>query len=513
MLYEDRTKMVIVESVLRLRDKLQKLDNAKVARIRQLLDNTNPPNLPQDMSGDLQTEYRGEWIGVGLARVIVNKLQSAMYGRTLSHVIEGQEKNEQLIKIMGAWRRAAPGIYSKCVSFGYSVTRFFPDKRKGVIYGSYAPDEVTPIFDSATEDLDPKGLIYHYKMDIESFPLPVPQGVKEILVVERITVHNRDRITGEIVNPGQRLRWYSFDASKWHEWKYSDDDMGLNPYGDHLGAVVWRNDDSLDGPWGMSDVLPVDTILQAISGTCTDLKLLLKWNVWPTRYSTSPGFADLPYGWRQSLELVTDGSGNSPTVGQIEMDPSSLESGMKFLKLLLQLMHEQTSVPAIAMGDLEGLGNLSSGRALEVVMLPLSDLTLRRQKLQEYQEQQAVYEILAVLAHAAAERKEKDILGIMTVKYEGMTFPYAYDIPVSVSFGQLGLSASSEDTVAYYTGLYASGLKSLYECTKGLNPEWDEEQVLKEMDRIKASTDSREGTVVDDARAARIQNLITDTEQ
>ena len=96
----------------------------------------------------------------------------------------------------------------------------------------------------------------------------------------------------------------------------------------------------------------------------------------------------------------------------------------------------------------------------------------------------------------------------MTVKYEGDTFPYAYDIPVSVSFGQLGLSASAEDTTAYFTGLYAAQLKSLYECVKGLNPEWDEEQVLKEMDRIKASTDSREGTVVDDARSARVQAII-----
>jgi hypothetical protein len=208
-------------------------------------------------------------------------------------------------------------------------------------------------------------------------------------------------------------------------------------------------------------------------------------------------------------ELQPDGTGSTPTVDRLDWDPAALEGGMRFLRLLLQMVHETTSVPAIAMGDLEGLGNLSSGRALEVVMMPLSDLTSRREKLQEYQEQQAIHEMMAVYAHAQAPKNE---LGVMSVKYGGMTYPDTFSLEITVTFGQLGLAGSSEDTIAYYTGLYQAGLMSLEECLKGLHPNWSEKEILEELDRLKASTDSAEGTVVDEGRAARIQQMVEGTE-
>jgi len=508
MLFTDQTKQAVIESVLRLKARLEALTIQDVTDVRMLCANTTAPVLPNDMTDDLQIEYRQEFIPLGLASVIVSNLQSAMYGRTVSCVIEEQEKNEQLQNIIDNWRMAAPSIYNRCLKFGYTVTRFYPDFRRGVVHGSYDPDEVTPILDPETESIDPIGLIYHYKVPAESVPFTAPANAKEALIVERITVNKRNRLTGEIEEQGVRERWLSFDGgSKWQPWPYSEDDNGLNPYGDHLGAVLWRNDVS-DEPLGTSDILPLRGLFAAISGTCTDLKLLLKWNVWPTTWSNSPGFADLPYGWRQSYELASDGSGNAPSVGMIEMNPASLESGMKFLKLLLAMMHETSSVPAVAMGNLDGIGNLSSGRALEVVMMSLRDLTLRRQKLQEYQEERATREMMVVLAHAQAETKGKDEFGIMTETIDGITYPNAYQIPISIEFGQLGLSANSDDQVSYYTGLYAAGLYSLMECLKGLHPTWDDTQLTDEYDRIKAETDSREGTVVDDGRAQRIANMI-----
>ncbi len=510
MLYEDLTKTAVIESVLRLRQELEQLSLQDIATIRRLCDNTNAPRLPVDMSNDLKSEYRLEWIRLGMASVIVSSLQSAMYGRTILYEVEGQEKNAVLNKVLDNWTRSAPSIYNRALKYGYTVTRFYPDFRRGVVHGSYDPDEVTPIFDPETEDINPLGLIYHYKVPVGSVPFPAPSNVPEALIVERITVNTRDRLTGEIVENGQgtRQRWYSFDGGgSWHEWLYYEGDEGLNPYGDHLGAVLWRNDMS-NSIYGTSDILPIKDLLQAVSVTCTDLKLLLKWNVWPTLYSSSQGFADLPYGWRQSYELTPDGSGGSPTVGQIEMNPSSLESGMRFLKLLLSMMHETSSVPAIAMGNLDGIGNLSSGRALEVVMMPLTNLTLRREKLQEYQEEQAVREMIAVYAHSKVETGNKDEMAIMTADVDGIKYPNAYEIDISVEFGQIGLAANGEDLTNYYVTLYSAGLISLIECIKGLHPAWDETQALEELDRIKASSDSREGTVVDDGRAARIQAMI-----
>ena len=141
-------------------------------------------------------------------------------------------------------------------------------------------------------------------------------------------------------------------------------------------------------------------------------------------------------------------------------------------------------------------------------MMSLRDLTLRRQKLQEYQEEQAMREMLAVLSHALVETKQKDEMGIMTVDIDGMKYPDAYEIPISIEFGQLGLSANGDDQVSYFAGLYGAGLYSLMECLKGLHPSWDEKQIIEEYDRIKGESDSREGTVVDDSRAARIQAMI-----
>lgn len=523
MLFEDMTKAAVAESVLRLRNAAAKeYDDSSdvmldVDIVRRLMKNTTPPRIPAEMSWDLQSEYRDEWIPLALARAIVNKLQSAMYGRGVEYEIKGQEKNVIIAGILDNWRRAAPDIYCHALEFGYCVIRFYPDKRKGLVYGVYDPDEVTPIFDPETEDLDPIALIYRYKVPIDTVPIAKAKNVQEAIVLEHITRHKRDRVTGDILIPGMRKRWFSIDNIKWREWPYSENETWLNPYGDHLGAVIWRNDSSVNGPWGMSDVLPVYDLLQAVSHTCTDLKLLLKWNLWPPIYSDSPGFADLPYSWRQMWELRAGDGGGAATVDRLDWDPAALTGGMDYLKLLLQMVYETTSVPAIAMGNMDGIGNLSSGRALEVVMMPLTDLTMRREKLQEWQEQQAVIEMLAVYAHAMVERtggkRSADELKIMTVEYMGEHYPDAYQMEVTVSFGQIGLAGSSEDTVAYYTGLYASGLMSLIECLRGLHPSWTEKELLDEHDRIKASADSGEGTVVDEGRAARIQQMIDGTTQ
>ena len=505
-MFEGRTEEAVVRSIMALRDQLQKQSVSEIARIRRLISNTEKAKHPDSMSWELRKEYDLEWTPFAMARIIIQKIRDAMYGRSIEHEIKGQEKNQLIADLLESWTRCAPGIYMRACSYGYTVTRFWPDWRRGLTWGNYDPDEVTPIFDQETEDLDPLGLIYHYGVDPASFPLPVATDAREVRIVEHITRHNRDRVTGEIQEPGQRRRWY-YMKGVWHRWLYFDGDEGLNPYGDHLGAILWRNDDSLNGPWGESDILPVADLLDALSHTNTDLKLLLKWNLWPPMYSDSPGFADLPYSWRQMIELSGDG-GRTPTIGRLEWEASSLKAGMDYLRLLLQLLHETTSVPAIAMGDLSGLGELSSGRALEVVMMPLSDLIKRRQKLQEWQEEEAVKEMLAVWSHAQAELGKGDELKLMTVEYNGIRYPFAFDLPVSVSFGDLGLARSAQDTQEYYTTLYGAGLVSLAESVQNIHPEWTEKQVLEELDRIKAGSEPREGNVVDDARAERIRGLM-----
>lgn len=510
MLLEDKAAAVYAEGVLRLRDEQQQAKLNDVRRAREIYANDTPPYLPRTMPDQLQVEYRAEWTPPAIAKVCVDKIMSAMYGRTIQRTVDPNVKRpeaEQLLvdKLLEVWDRSTARAYTRCLIHGSVVIRFFPDHRVGTIMGLYDPDEATPLYDPTTEDLEPYGIIYHYKIPASSFPFQTK--ATEVVILEYITVHKRDPVTGAILSAGQRLRWWSNERSKWTPWPYFEGDTGLNPYGDHLGAVVWRNDD-ISGPSGVSEILPIYDLLMAASHTTTDLKLLLKWNLWPIMASNSPGFSDVPYSWRQNIELTPDGNGNKGEITRLDWNPQSLTGGMEFLRLLLQLVNESTAVPAIAMGDLTDIGNLSSGRALEIVMMPLTDLTNRRQKLQAWQEEQAIREMLVVWTHMQYESGKGDMYGLMSVEYGGMIYPHAYMLPVNVTFGPLQLARSTEDLIAYTTQLYGAGLASLDYCIRTIHPDWTDEQVLIELDRVKGESTPREGNVVDEGRTARIQALI-----
>jgi hypothetical protein len=508
MLLDNKAAAIVAESVLRLRDEQNKAKVRDVMRARLLYANATPPTLPGSMSDKMQTEYRLEWSPPAIAKCCVDKIMAAMYGRIVQRKV-GETKQPEDVqysvdKLLEAWDRNTARAYTRCLIHGHVVIRFFPDHRTGTVIGLYDPDEATPLYDPTTEDLSPYGIVYHYRIPASSFPLPVK--ALEVSILEYITTHKRDAVTGDILEAGQRKRWYSTSGT-WTEWPYYDGDLGLNPYGDHLGAVVWRNDDVV-GPDGESEILPIHDLLLSISHTATDLKLLLKWNVFPILASNSPGFANMPYGWRMNIELQPDGSGNKGEITRVDFSPGSLESGMNFLRLLLQLVNESTSVPAIAMGDLSDIGNLSSGRALEIVMMPLTDLTNRRQKLQAWQEEEALREMLVVWGHMMYESKKGDPFDLMTVEYEGRAYPFAHMLPISVTFGPLGLARSTEDLIAYVTQLYGGSLASLDHCVRTLHPDWTDDQVIQEIDRIKGDTQPREGNVVDEGRTARIQAMI-----
>ena len=513
MLLDDKTAGVVAESVLRLRDEQNENRDIDAHRAREIYANKTAPILPLSMSDKLRQEYQIEWTPPAIAKCCVDKIMAAMYGRIVQREVgekaeAGAELTDDQItvnKLLESWDRSTARAYTRCLIHGHVVIRFFPDHRTGTVMGLYDPDEATPLYDPTTEDLTPYGIVYHYSTPSTGFPIPVRPG--DVHILEYITAHKRDAVTGEILSAGKRLRWYSLDKDTWHPWPYFAGDAGLNPYGDHLGAVVWRNDD-VEGADGTSEVLPIYNLLMALAHTTTDLKLLLKWNVFPILASNSPGFSDVPYSWRQNIELEPDAASNKGEITRVDWNPNSLTAGMDFLRLLLQLTNESTCVPAIAMGDLSDIGNLSSGRALEIVMMPLTDLTNRRQKLQAWQEEQAIREMLVVWSHMLYENKKGDPFKLMTETYEGNAYPSAFMLPINVTFGPLGLARSTEDLVNYTTQLYGAGLASLDYCLRTIHPDWTDDQIIEELDRVKGESQPREGNVVDEGRTARIQAMI-----
>ena len=161
-------------------------------------------------------------------------------------------------------------------------------------------------------------------------------------------------------------------------------------------------------------------------------------------------------------------------------------------------------MPEVAVGDLEHIGSLSSGRAYEVAMSPLLDLIAVRQVIYTQQELEIMELSIAGLAHV-------DRLKEYTITQFGISnMPDMKKIQdvmkgASIEFAPVKVARDELTDAQVHSMRISSGYESEEQAIRSTHPEWSDERVLGELKKSGAD----EVAKVDAEVALRSQNIST----
>ncbi len=270
---------------------------------------------------------------------------------------------------------------------------------------------------------------------------------------------------------------------------------GINPLGDYLGAVYWRGLDHPFESWGKSDILPLYETLVAINELFTDGRELMTWSIHsPVVITNAEGQVNWDYSPRSILK-VSGGVDSPVNVKRLESGTQTFNDFGAFIDMLLAQFHQTSRIPSVAVGDLNGIGKASSGRAFEIAMIPLKELIDEKETVCVPQELELMREILAKQAYYG------DITGYM-VNYNGYSMPNVKRINLLTQDARIEFAPIAfPDVVVGETlsGQVASGIRSQENAIQTLHEEWGSKQVQDEVNQI-----ASESTVETDALAETV---------
>ena len=485
MIFDDLTRDVTYEALQRY---LQMQDNRSSADLEtagQLYDNTTNPDIPPTMGKDLADEYRDTWTPIPVGRLITQKISNGMYGRTVQRTTGSKEMDKQWEALFDKMAVQAPVACRACSAYGDGAIRIVRNYR-GLILSLYTGKQITPIYDPDAPEDQPVGMIYEYDMQTIDNQIAARlkrQEIRTVRVQEVITRHQRD-LDGNIVLPGIRAKFVEQERVP-----YAENDPGLNPYGDFLDCSYWRNSLEIHSHRGESDIIPLQKLLSQLNHTVTDAKIFLKWNQWPTLYTTAAKDKQnpIPYHWRAMNYLGDAADGSPATMGKIDMNAEQIGGYIQFMEYLMSMISVTGRVPAVSLGDISNVGQLSSGRAYEIAMTPLIDMINERTPIFRAQEIDLMYVCRAVMA-----RRDDEAALMSTVPCEG-----EYLTPdwqkiheqmqnANVEFGPMSLAKSPMEDAQVHSIRIAAGYESEKTAVEATHPEWDEKQVQEELDLIGA---------------------------
>ena len=517
MIFPDLTAEVTLRTLLDYESEYANATAAEIRSARDMYENETEPDLPPDMGPDLVREYKQDWTPAPVGKMIVNRLTSAMLRRDTERTTGNDALTPVYDEALLQMPRRLPLVVRMASTYGHCVLRLRPDYRQGVGFSLWrpsapnGPDGAIPIIDSDDPQGEPLGIIYRYSYHTATEQADLARGRyrREHKVVECITRHQRDPLTGVIVQPGIRVK-YVDDVRV----PYYDGDSGLNPLGDYLGAVLWRNSDSMEHAYGESDVLPLMALLRRINHTITDGHMLLKWNVWPLTYITGGrSKGDLPYHWRAIWEIVGDGTGGTPSVGKLESNPAHMGSLLDYVRYLMQLISMTSAVPSFSLGDLSGIGQLSSGRAYEIAMTPLSDAVALRTPVLIDNEMMLMREVVALGAYRTTQDAvTESIKGLAAYLSTAPGLPAMPDyrkidaalVDAVVEYGPVSMAHSEMDAATVHGIRIGAGYESTEQAIRSTHPSWTDDQVADELERIQGAGDE---AALDTVAQARIQAM------
>jgi hypothetical protein len=513
MIFRDLTKDVVYESLQRYLQMNDNRTNADMKTAGELYDNTVVPVLPDTMQQDLKDEYSQTFTPIPIGRLIVQKISNAMYGRSIQRTTGSEDLDKEWAQIFSRISVQAPIACRACSTYGDAAIRIVRNYR-GLILTLFTGKQIHPLYDPEAPDDQPVGMIYTYQMQTVDDQIRAKlQGQhKAVLVEEIITRHQRD-IDGKIVIPGIRAKFVEGQRI----W-YSDDDPGLNPYGDFLDCSYWRNSMEIHSHRGESDIIPLQKLLEQINNTVTDSKIFLKWNQWPLLYTSAMDDKTNPmkYHWRAFNFLGETSDGSPATMGKIDMNAEQIGGYIEFLNYLMQMVSMTSRVCAVSIGDTTNVGQLASGIALQVAMIPLTDMIDERTPLFVSQELDLMRTIMAV---QAVHNSDTAILtaeipgeGVnwLTPSWETVTEILA---GADVEFGAMAIAKSALEEAQVHSIRIAAGYESERTAIEATNPTWTETDVLAELDRIGAGSAQQLDTSAQSRVEAMRQAMAPATEE
>jgi hypothetical protein len=436
--------------------------------------NATKPHEYNGMSQEMYALRRDAWVPADLASIIVDKRYQMLYGREVARET-GSEALDALLRPV--WQNMAPTMARVCrigAIEGDCFIRIVADLRARIKYSVWPGSEVVVIFDPD----DPQsvlGVIYDYLNDPIRSQLARALGgsgdtqdVKEI-----VTRHIRDPYTGAILQPGIRVRFIDGHRVAW-----DDADTGLNPLGDFLDGVLWRNKQDPYTARGASDIEPIRSLLNALNELFTDGHELLLWNLWPITTITGDVEKQPAYSPRSIINLAGNPDGSPGEMRRLEWS-ENMTGYMGYFRQLLDLLYQVSGVPGVSLGDLSGIGNLASGLALKVAYGPLFATTAEREQTARTTEIDLMATSIAALANMGYARGFTDGAG-----YPDLARIYGALDGAKVAFDPMPVASSDLETAQVHQVRIGSGYESEETAIRATHPEWTDEEITAELDRV-----------------------------
>ena len=481
--FEDLTPDITAKTFEGLLEEYDKRDIEAVNDSRRLYSGTSKPKKPPSMSAERWKELCDEWTPAPLLKVIVKKIVNLMYGRDVERTSGDKAVDALLEPIWDYLKLFMPDSCTMAGIDGDGAIRMMPDWEHGIHLTWWDANHIVPIYDPET--LRVVGMVYDALSDDMRSQIARALGGKGKVedVKELVTRHIRDPLTGEILQPGIRARFVDGKRVPWDGGLDPDID-GINPLGDYLDCVFWRNDSGIGSIRGQSDAACIKPLLHSINERLVQNNMVIRYSAYPVITTTASFRGNPSVHAGKVFQLGADSAGNPAQMEYLEWS-QNMDGAMAVLNRLVGLVHEISQVPEVAVGDLEHIGSLSSGRAYEVAMSPIIDLVRMRERLYTWQERQLMELCVAGLAHVGLlsgyttpfggidnvpdMQKIKDLIGEASIEFD----------PVRVARDEL-------TDAQVHSMRIASGYESEYEAIKATHPQWAEDKVLEELKRTGA---------------------------
>lgn len=478
-------------------------DRQGIERAQALYQNTSSAEFPPAMSDDIANSRREAWLPVALSRTIVEKMTQVMYGRQVERTTGNVDLDALFMEVWDT----ANSILSRIVTLadieGDGVVRIMPDLRGRIKYTTWSGLDIVPLFDPMDPHGMPLGVIYDYLSDPLQSQIVRGMGdtgdsqdVKEV-----ITRHIRNQETGAIEQPGIRVRFVNGKAAP-----YDGDETGLNPLGDFLDGVFWKNAEDPYSARGVGILAALMPTLTAFNELLTSGHELIRWNLWPILVVKGSMAQKPVYSPRTVMQPGANPDGTPGDVTKIEWS-ENMGGYMDYLNRILDLIYQTSGMPAVSVGDLRGIGNLSSGRALQIAYNPLLSVIYGREQLALRQERELMATSLAVLTNLGYTPQ-------FARNYDaeaGYPMPDAVAIrdalkSARVAFDPVKLAEDTMENATVHQIRISAGYESEETAIRAEHPDWSDEDVTAELDRVGAG----KAEVVDAAAQTRIAQMMGD---